>query len=247
MKRKRLASIVSALLLGGVLAVGFAVESSAASAATGPLVLPARAIKGSPVRARADRILPHIKAVPLSSVNGSCSVWTDGTTYGSACRGLGSLSYQAEAVCNNGQIATGPFKGGTSGAWSYAYCSTYHSTIKNALTSIVNGGAPLIRRSLTRAITRSPVRAQADRILPHIKAAPSFSINGSCSIWTDGTTFGTACTGMEGLQYRALGACSNGASAYGPVEYGESDTWSYAYCSTYHSTVAGGAPAIYGI
>lgn len=244
MTEKRLASVASALLLGGVLAVSFAGESSAASGATGPLVHPARAITESSARAQAGRILPrgHTKMVPLSSVNGSCSVWTDGTTYGSACRGLGSLSYQSEAICNSGNIADGPWEGGSSGAWSYAYCSTYHSTIHNALTPIVNGGAPLIARNLT-------ARAQAGSTLPlgHTKMAPSFSINGYCSIWTDGTTFGTACTGMEALYYRALAACSNGASAYGPLEYGESDTWSYAYCSTYNARAVGGAPAIYGI
>jgi hypothetical protein len=254
--RTHFASATSAILLAGGLALGLASASPAAAAA----IRPAHSTAGLSVAARAARavrVLPlsTSRAVPRTSIpNGTCYVWTDGITFGTECTNVSGLPYEATAGCQSGNVAYGPSE--TSG-WSYAYCSTYGSTIENATVAIagINGGplklgnrplsptiapARVMRRSL--AVSRTHHSQQAHRLKP--TTASSASEDGLCSVWTDGTTFGTACSWTYGPAifeaYAAVAACTNNISAAGPVVY---DGWSYAYCSTYNQQAVGGGIA----
>lgn len=60
---------------------------------------------------------------------GSCRKWQDSNTFGAACTGGGNTAYQAVAVCKNGTAVGGPYRGGESGAWSYAYCTSVNSSL----------------------------------------------------------------------------------------------------------------------
>lgn len=244
MLRKYFASAASAILLAGGLGLGLASGSPAAAA----VIHPAGSTAGVSAAARTGRVSPvrTTKAVLAGSFNGTCYVWTDGTTFGTHCVNVGGEVYGATGFCKNGQIAYGTLK--TSG-WSYAYCSTYGSTLNTALTTIVNGGNPLARGSRTlrpatlraRAIRGSLAasRIHQSKELNPVKAITASS-SGHCSVWTDGNTFGAACSWTGTLlfpAYAAIATCSNNAGAYGPVVY---SGWSYAYCSTYHAKAIGG-------
>jgi hypothetical protein len=249
--RKYLAPAASALLLIGGLALGLASGSPAVAAA----IRPAHSA-GLPVAARADRVAPASMtgAAPRTSIpNGTCYVWTDGTTFGTECTNVSGLSYQASGLCENGQTAAGPDV--TSG-WSYAYCSTYDSTLHYASVgilvnlndaSIIRDGGSLrpivvpvhiIRKSL--AVSRAEHRQQLNPVKADVASAAGE--DGLCSVWTDGITFGAACSWTYGPEYfeayAADAVCTDNYSAFGPAVY---DGWSYAYCSTYDQTVEGGS------
>jgi hypothetical protein len=172
-------------------------------------------------------------------VNGTCKVWTDGTTFGISCTGLSGWYYHAEAMCNNGDVAAGPTYSGTSGTKSYAYCSTYDSTIDYAYpewSSPNCGNGCILRKQGNLIFTdsrlndiRHPARTMAPR--------PETTVNGTCNVWSDGTTFGIGCTGLTGWDYDGNANCASGNTAYGPGESGTSGTKSYAYCSTYSSYI----------
>lgn len=61
---------------------------------------------------------------------GHCRTWHDSNTFGASCTGGGRAAYQAVAVCKNGKAVGGPYEGGESGNWSYAYCTSVHSSLK---------------------------------------------------------------------------------------------------------------------
>ena len=142
--------------------------------------------------------------------SGSCGIWTDGTSFGIRCTGFSGWSYRSRAACKDNKTALGPFQPGTSNKWSYAYCSTDNSTISYVNTDFY----------------------QFDP-----KAKPLGDPSGSCQVWTDGTTFGIRCTGFSGWSYYSDAVCVSGNNAAGTRENGTSNAWSYAYCSTYGSTV----------
>jgi hypothetical protein len=64
-----------------------------------------------------------------SAAYGHCRRWHDSNTFGASCTGGGRAAYQAVAVCKNGQAVGGPYEGGESGIWSYAYCTRIHSSL----------------------------------------------------------------------------------------------------------------------
>lgn len=70
---------------------------------------------------------PASAATP--SAYGHCRTWHDSNTFGASCTGGGRAAYQAVAVCTNGQAIGGPYEGGESGIWSYAYCTRIHSSL----------------------------------------------------------------------------------------------------------------------
>jgi hypothetical protein len=199
MLRKHSAGLIAAgLMLAAALATGLAAGPADAAAAHSTMhTARAMNLAGDP--------------------SGSCGIWTDGTTFGIKCTGFSGWDYQAQATCKNGQTAAGPYRAGTSGDWSYAYCSTYDSTINYANTIFVPTGA---------------------NVGSTIQAAPAGKDpSGSCQVWSDGTTFGIACTGFSGWSYYTAVTCVNGHTTAGPRENGTSGKWSYAYCSTYNSTI----------
>jgi hypothetical protein len=57
-----------------------------------------------------------------------CQKWHDSNTFGAACTGRPGAAYQAVAVCKNGRAVGGSYRSGNSGAWSYAYCTSVHSS-----------------------------------------------------------------------------------------------------------------------
>ncbi|GAA0713953.1 hypothetical protein Drose_25955 [Dactylosporangium roseum] len=59
----------------------------------------------------------------------SCRKWQDSNTFGAACTGRPGAAYRAVAVCKNGRAVGGPYQGGNSGAWSYAYCTRVNSSL----------------------------------------------------------------------------------------------------------------------
>jgi hypothetical protein len=199
MLRKRSAGLIAAgLMLAAALATGLATGPADAAAAHSTIHT-ARAMS------------------PLSGPTGSCGIWTDGTTFGIKCTGFPGWDYQSQATCKNNQTVSGPYRAGTSGDWSYAYCSSVDSTINYANTIFV------------------PTDPKADST---IHAAPAMKDpSGSCQVWSDGTTFGIRCTGFSGWSYYTAVTCQNGKTTAGPRENGTSDKWSYAYCSTYNSTI----------
>ena len=69
--------------------------------------------------------------VPVQPNYGNCRTWHDGNTFGASCTGGGGAAYRAVATCKNGQTIGGPYEGGNSGAWSYAYCTSVHSSLKS--------------------------------------------------------------------------------------------------------------------
>jgi len=101
--------IVAGLMLAAALATGLAAGPADAAVAQSTHTARAMNLPGDP--------------------SGSCGIWTDGTTFGIKCTGFSGWSYRSRAACKNNKTATGPFQPGTSGTWSYAYCSTYDSTI----------------------------------------------------------------------------------------------------------------------
>jgi len=60
---------------------------------------------------------------------GHCRKWHDSNTFGASCTGGGRAAYQAVAVCKNGTAVGGRDEGGESGIWSYAYCTSVHSSL----------------------------------------------------------------------------------------------------------------------
>jgi hypothetical protein len=170
----------------------------------------------------------------LSSVTGSCKTWTDGTTFGISCTGMPGWTYYAEALCNNPLTAFGNEYSGTSGTWSYAYCSTFHSTINTALGGFFPSSEATLRLpGVSGPRVGHPVGGGTTLL-------SSFSVTGSCTTWTDGTTFMIACTGMPGWYYESQAACKDGASIAGLEYPGTAGTKSYAYCSDYNSSVQTG-------
>ena len=82
-----------------------------------------------------SRPSPGSAARPATSAadpSGSCNEWTDGTTWGVKCTGFSGWTYFSAAVCTNGVETPGTKESGTSGTWSYAYCSKYNRTISYA-------------------------------------------------------------------------------------------------------------------
>jgi hypothetical protein len=182
-----------------------------------------------------------------SSVDGNCNVWTDGTTFGVGCTGLPGWYYNAEAECENGDLAIGPTEYGTSGTKSYAYCSTYNSTIDWFFPTFVGPNCAGCAHSKKgyRIFIDSPLHENHHRYSAGLSRAagramtsrPDSSVNGSCNVWTDDITWGIGCKGLPGWYYDSNASCVNGDIAYGPTEYGTSGTKTYAYCSTYDSEV----------
>jgi hypothetical protein len=198
MLRKHSAGLIAAgLMLAAAFATGLAAGPADAAAAHSTHTARAMNLPGDPT--------------------GSCTVWTDGTTFGLKCTGFTYQDYQSQATCKNGQTVSGPWQAGTSGNWSYAYCSAVDSTINYANTIFVPTG---------------PAAASTIHAAPAMKDP-----TGSCTVWTDGTTFGLKCTGFTGWSYYSAATCNNGHQVAGPRENGTSGTWSYAYCSTYNSTI----------
>lgn len=68
-------------------------------------------------------------AAAVTPAYGHCRTWHDSNTFGASCTGGGRAAYQAVAVCKNGRAVGGPVKGGESGIWSYAYCTSIHSSL----------------------------------------------------------------------------------------------------------------------
>jgi hypothetical protein len=199
MLRKHPAGLIAAgLMLAAALATGLA-AGPADAATTHSSIHPARAM--------------NVTADP----SGSCGIWTDGTTFGIKCTGFTGQDYQSQATCKNNQTVSGPYQAGTSGAWSYAYCSSVESTINYANTIFVPTGEAAVSTIHAGAAMKDP--------------------SGSCSVWTDGTTFGIGCTGFSGWSYYTAVTCMNGKTTAGPRENGTSGIKSYAYCSTYNSTI----------
>ena len=115
MLRKRLVGLVAVgLMLAAALVTGLAAGPADAAAAHSTTIHTARAMN-----------LP-------GDPSGSCGIWTDGTTFGIRCTGFSGWSYYSDAVCVSGNNAAGTRENGTSNAWSYAYCSTYDSTVNYA-------------------------------------------------------------------------------------------------------------------
>lgn len=189
--------IAAGLMLAAALATGLAAGPADAAAAHSTYTARAMNLPGDPT--------------------GSCTVWTDGTTFGIKCTGFSGWDYQSQATCKNNQTATGPYRAGTSGDWSYAYCSQYDSTINYANTIFV------------------PTDPKADSTIHPARAMKDPT--GSCQVWSDGITFGIECTGLSGWSYYSAVTCNNGKTAPGPRKNGTSGEWSYAYCSTYNSTI----------
>lgn|SRR5690242_3726745 len=169
----------------------------------------------------ADAATTHGTIHPARAVNltadpsASCGIWTDGITFGIKCSAFSGWYYVSQTVCKNDRTATGP--GRIQDEWSYAYCSTYNSQI--------NYAHPHFYPELPVSRATGPATSAAD---------PS----GTCGVWTDGTTFGIECRGFSGWSYYAAAACKSGDNAAGTRENGTSGTWSYAYCSKYHSTIS---------
>lgn len=168
-------------------------------------------------------------AASTASVTGSCNTWTDGTTFGVECTGLSAstMEYSAEANCLNGYTVNGNMELGTSGTWSYAYCSEVGSSISSSYIQITDAGSgPLAR-------VRAPARVHPVNPVVAHTMVPAASENGHCTVWTDGVTFGAACTGMPSWYYYALGICGQGqvGTEVGNLENPGSGAWSYAYCS----------------
>lgn len=172
----------------------------------------------------ADGATTHSTIHPARAMNltadpsASCGIWTDGITFGIKCTAFSGWYYQSRAVCKNNKTVTGPIR--IQDEWSYAYCSSVESQISYAYPPFY----PQVPVSPSAGPAAAPVSSAAD---------PS----GSCGVWTDGTTFGIACTGFSGWSYYAAAACKSGNNAAGTRENGTSGNWSYAYCSTYNSTI----------
>ena len=201
LRNRSVGLIAAALILAAALATGLAAGPADAAIANGAI---------HPTRVLA-----------ANSDNGGCNVWSDGTSFGIRCNAFPGWNYNAQALCKDGNYVAGLPKDGTSNTWSYAYCSTYNSTI-NYANGIFNEGS----------IVEGPART----------TIPAAGPTGSCNIWTDGTTFGIRCTGFSGWSYSAAAVCANGVEAGGTREEGTSDIWSYAYCSTYNTHIEYGDP-----
>jgi hypothetical protein len=200
----------------GLIAVG---PMLAAALVTGLTAGPAGA-------AAAHSTIHPARAMNLTAdYSGSCGIWSDGITFGIKCTGISGWTYLSQARCKNGRDGTGPLQIGTGGVWSYAYCSKYDTTINYAWPHFYREFA----NGPSAGTAARPVTSAAD---------PS----GSCTIWTDGTTFGIKCTGFSGWTYFAAAVCNNGVETPGTRESGTSGTWSYAYCSKYHTTINYGDP-----
>jgi hypothetical protein len=150
----------------------------------------------------------------------SCGIWTDGITFGIKCSAFSGWYYQSRAVCKNGKTVTGPIR--IQDQFSYAYCSSVESQINYAHPLF---GPEVPVSPISGGPTAAPVTSAAD---------PS----GSCGVWTDGTTFGIACTGFSGWSYYAAAVCKNGREVPGTRENGTSGKFSYAYCSSVNSTIS---------
>lgn len=61
----------------------------------------------------------------------TCEPWRDANTYGVSCIGRAGTAYMAVALCRNGRTVTGRPVGGSSGAWSYAYCTSVNSSLRS--------------------------------------------------------------------------------------------------------------------
>ena len=113
MLRKHPAGLIAVgLMLAAALATGLAAGPADAAAAHSTHTARAMNLPGDP--------------------SGSCGIWTDGTTFGIKCTGFSGWSYYSDAVCVSGNDTAGTRENGTSGTWSYAYCSTYDSTVNYA-------------------------------------------------------------------------------------------------------------------
>jgi hypothetical protein len=181
----------------------------------------------------------HIKP----DVNGTCGVWTDYTTFGVGCDSLTDWNLYVTAKCQNGKYVTGKTQLGTSNIKSYAYCSSVDSTIQSATFVTYPTNGPISRsteasqaRQLARAaLAAAPAQRHRDSV------TPDSTVNGGCGVWSDGTTFGSACDGMLGWFYQPDALCKNGDRVYGSQEVGTTYEWSYAYCSSVKSTVQSGS------
>ena len=233
MLRKRFTLLLAAAGLALTAAMaGGTTAASAAGAATLTTGHPAQARHGLP-HVSAPRVIHPVSGgtALLSSVNGSCKTWTDGTTFGISCTGMPGWTYYAAALCKNPLTAFGNQYSGTSGRWSYAYCSTFHSTIDTALGGFYQSGA---KHGLPHV--------SGPRVIHPVGRGTALlsSVNGSCKTWTDGTTFGISCTGMPGWLYEAQAVCKDSAGIVGLEYPGTAGIKSYAYCSDYNSSVQTG-------
>lgn len=228
MLRKHLASAASGILLAGGLGLGLASGTPVAAATR-----PANSATGLPA------VTTATTAVRASTFNGTCYVWTDGNTFGTDCPNGGGVYYQAEAACKNGKTAKGSL---TNSGWSYAYCSTYGSTIAVATTAIAPLPFPFARRAVDRQVRaiRGSLAAshihQGQQVNPIKATLASTSSNGLCSVWSDGSTLGAACAWDSPLilpAYSAVAACRAGYLGTTKIETGPTvyAGWSYAYCS----------------
>jgi hypothetical protein len=202
LRKRSVGLIAAALAMTAALAAGLAAGPADAAVANG-------AVHSA-----------HVMSLAAASEEGGCRVWSDKTSFGIECTGFPGWNYHAQAFCQDGNYAVGLAQNGTSGAWSYAYCSTYGSTI-NTANGIFNEGS----------IIAGPAGATA-----------LAGVNGSCDIWTDGVTFGIECTGFSGWSYYAAAVCVGGVEAAGTKEEGTSGAWSYAYCSKYNTNISYGDP-----
>jgi hypothetical protein len=216
---------------GLVLGVGLTAGAAASAAPVRDVTLVGSHATASAAGAVAPTTIYQARADtprPDATVNGNCSIWTDGNTFGIGCTGMSDWGYFAFAYCANGDVAIGNEYWGTSGTKSYAYCSTYNSSIAYVEPSFTNG--------YCNECSSSSVGARsATGLAGRLTVRPSYQgYNTSCSVWSDGTTFGIGCGVPSYDYYDSVAVCNNGDEASGPYEPGGGGK-SYAYCSTYHS------------
>jgi hypothetical protein len=216
---------------GGLLVLGAVISPAAAAQAVtpGPALHPGviRLSPGAAGRIRSD------------SVNGQCGVWTDYTTFGVGCDRLTDWNIYVQAKCKNGKYVSGKTQLGTSNIKSYAYCSSVNSTVQSAtFVTYPTGGSVPQRAEASRAGQRARAALAAVAAQrPRDSVTPDNDVNGNCLVWSDGTTFGSACDAMLGWFYQSQASCKNGKRVYGPTQVGNTLNWSYAYCSSVKSTV----------
>ncbi|MEU1289515.1 hypothetical protein [Kitasatospora sp. NPDC005856] len=71
--------------------------------------------------------------------------------------------------------------------------------------------------------------------------ASATTTNNTCSTWNDGNTFGAYCSEVSpGNYFQAVAHCNNGQTVYGLWHTAGGKIWSYAFCTSVNSSLAGG-------
>ncbi|MEU1286603.1 hypothetical protein [Kitasatospora sp. NPDC005856] len=69
-------------------------------------------------------------------------------------------------------------------------------------------------------------------------SAAEASVTASCTDWHDGNTYGAYCS-SGASHFRAHAICNNGLDVVGPWQPVGGGTWSYAFCTSVNSQLAG--------